>query len=52
MTPAGYYAWLNRAPSPRDIYNQKLVTAMRTIHQQVNATYGSPRMTVELNRRG
>ena len=52
MTPAGYYAWLHRSPSKRERYNQKLVKVMRTIHQQVNATYGSPRMTVELNRRG
>ena len=52
MTPGGYYAWLNRSPSPRELYNQKLLKAMHTIHQQVKATYGSPRMTAELNRRG
>lgn len=52
VTPGGYYAWLHRTPSTREIYNQKLVKEMQTIHQQVNATYGSPRMTAELNRRG
>jgi transposase InsO family protein len=52
VTPGGYYAWLHRSPSLRERYNEKLVKTMQTIHQQVKATYGSLRMTVELNRRG
>jgi putative transposase len=52
VTRGGYYAWLKRSPSQRDMDNVKLIKTMQTIHQQVKATYGSPRMTAELNRRG
>lgn len=52
VTPAGYYAWRQRPQSQRRLYNEKLLKEIRKIHHQYNETYGSPRMTVELNKRG
>ncbi len=52
VSPSGYYAWRQRPPSARAEANQRLVTHMRLIHQEVHETYGSPRMQAELVARG
>ena len=52
VSPSGFYAWLSRPPSRRQIENQRLVREMREIHQQSRGTYGSPRMHAELRSRG
>lgn len=48
----GYYNWRDRPDSERDQYNKKLLVAMLRIQDHVKGTYGSPRMTVALNRKG
>src|SRR5512143_2250422 len=52
VSPSGYYAWRQRAPSARTVANQRVVTHMRLIHREVDETYGSPRMHAELVARG
>lgn len=52
VSSSGYYAWVHRQPSRRAKENGKLVAAMRQIHEEVNESYGSPRMHVELLSRG
>ncbi len=52
VSPSGYYAWQRRPPSARTLANQRLLTYMHAIHQEVRATYGSPRMHAELVARG
>lgn len=48
----GYYAWRRRAPSARTCANRQLLTAIRAVHQQSRARYGSPRVTRELQAQG
>lgn len=52
VSVSGYYAWVNRQPSPRARANLELVTVMREIHEAVSNRYGSPRMHAELVARG
>jgi putative transposase len=52
VSPAGYYAWLERPDSAAEQRRKELVAAMSDIHAQVRHCYGSPRMAVELNNRG
>jgi transposase InsO family protein len=48
----GYYAWRRRPPSARTCANRQLLTAIRAVHQQSRARYGSPRVTRELQTQG
>jgi transposase InsO family protein len=52
VSRGGYYAWRNRPNACQQVYNELVVKEMRKIHKDVRETYGSPRMTVELGRRG
>lgn len=52
VSRSGYYQARNYLPSKRDAENGLLLSEIRRIHQQSNVTYGSPRMTEELNARG
>ena len=55
VSPSAYYAWAARhqqTPSPARRQEAELVTEIRTIHAESAATYGSPRVTHELGRRG
>src|SRR3954454_15294772 len=49
---SGYYSWAARPPSQAELRRERLVEAIRQIHEDVKARYGSPRMTKELNARG
>ncbi len=42
----------NYLPSKRDGENRMLVAEIQRIHQECKASYGSPRMTEELRKRG
>jgi transposase InsO family protein len=44
VSPGGYYDWRGRPPSPRARRLEPLVEAIRAIHRDVKARYGSPRM--------
>lgn len=52
VSPAGFYAWLDRPESKRAVENQKLVTEIRAIHSESGERYGSPRVHAELKARG
>lgn len=47
-----YYQRRNYIPSRRDGENRSILNEIRRIHEQFKASYGSPRMTEELTRRG
>jgi putative transposase len=47
-----FYQIKNHIPSKRDGENRCIVHEIHRIHGQYKATYGSPRMTQELNARG
>jgi len=52
VSEPGYHAWAGRAPSAADRRRERLVAAIRQVHDEVKGRYGSPRMTAELNARG
>lgn len=52
VSRSGYYSWLRRPESGRSRENKKLVEEMQKIHTDVDRTYGSPRMHIELCSRG
>jgi putative transposase len=52
VSASGYYAWSNRGRSDRERENSGLLVEIRAIHQQSKCTYGSPRITAELQDRG
>jgi transposase InsO family protein len=52
VSRSGYYAWRERAPSPRQVANGRLLEQIQDLRQGAEAAYGSPRLTVELNSRG
>ncbi len=49
VSRSGYYFWLTKKPSKRAIENRALSDQIRKIHKQSRQTYGSPRITAELN---
>jgi putative transposase len=55
VTRSAYYAWttsIAHRPSDHDRQKARLVAAIRRIHARSRGTYGCPRITVELRRRG
>jgi transposase InsO family protein len=52
VTRAGFYAWRNRAPSPRSTSDAVLTERLREVFHEVRGLYGSPRLTRELGLRG
>jgi putative transposase len=52
VSPSGYYAWLDRAPSKRSMDDAVLVERIRAIHTESDATYGMPRVRAELIDQG
>lgn len=52
VSRSGYYAWLLREPSKREIYNAALLPRIEAIHAKSKKTYGSPRVTAELRCEG
>jgi putative transposase len=49
---SGYYAYQERAESPRAKENERLRTLIRTIWSRSRELYGSPRITIELRWQG
>lgn len=49
---SSFYAWRNRPPSARQQANDELLVEIREIHEQSRRTYGAPRVTGQLRRRG
>jgi putative transposase len=52
VAPAGYYAWRDRPASDRRQRHDALLVAIRAIHAEFQARYGSPRVHAELVARG
>jgi putative transposase len=55
VTRSAYDAWTTRAaqkPSERHRQEARLVSEIRRIHTPSHGTYGAPRVTAELRRRG
>ena len=52
VSRSGYYDWCARPPSARQQANTQLLAEIQTLRQSEEASYGSPRMTEELQARG
>ena len=52
VSPGGYYDWRGRPNSPRTETREVLVIAIKAIHGEVKARYGSPRIHAQLVARG
>ena len=48
VSPSGYYAWLKRPVSAREMANRKLVKEIEAVYNDNYETYGSPRVYREL----
>jgi putative transposase len=52
VSPSGYYDWCQRPPSQRQESNDKLLVAIRRVHENSRQTYGSPRIHAALKQQG
>lgn len=53
VSRSGYYRWLKEPRSRRAQENRELISMIKKIHQnKKTSNYGSPRITVELHKRG
>ena len=52
VSRSGYYAWCRRKESRRAAANRVLLAQIRSIHQQTQQRYGSPRMHKALLAQG
>ena len=52
VSPSGFYAWVERQPSARDIANAQLLERMREIHDDSGGIIGAPRMYEDLQAEG
>ncbi|MBM7855780.1 transposase InsO family protein [Desulfohalotomaculum tongense] len=52
ISRSGYYAWIKRPESSRKIQNRELVKEIRKAYKISRGTYGSPRITRVLNKKG
>jgi len=52
VSRSGYHVWRTRKPSARQQANERLLAAIRQLHQGPERAYGSPRLTPELKALG
>ena len=52
VSPAGFYAWQERPPTPRVQADERLGLEIAAIHAESRQRYGSPRIHAELADRG
>jgi putative transposase len=52
IAESGYYAWLNRAPSPRERENRELEQTIGRIRKQDRGVNGAPRIHAKLQEQG
>ena len=52
VSPSGYYAWRERAPSPRALEDAVLTERIRAIHSASDGNYGSPNIHAERRDEG
>ena len=48
VSRSGYYSWISKKPSKREVENRELLDQIRKIHTESKQTYGSPRIAAEL----
>jgi putative transposase len=51
VSASGYYAWLDREPSPRAQRQQRIQAAVRQVHAESHGIYGSQKVARELTER-
>ncbi|MBN9344362.1 MAG: IS3 family transposase [Holosporales bacterium] len=52
VSRSGYYDFLKRKPSKRDLENKETLKKIRSIFEESHETYGSPRIYAELSDQG
>jgi transposase InsO family protein len=52
VSTSGYYDWIGREPSKRDVADADLARCIKDAHAQSRKTYGSPRVAKELRKKG
>jgi len=52
VSASGYYAWLTRPPSDRDLADEWLLSKIREAHKTSRESYGAPRLLHELRDQG
>ena len=52
VSSSGYYHWLKNGPSKLWLENQEIISLIEEIFEESYQSYGSPRMSVELKKRG
>ena len=52
VSKSGYYHWLNRKPSTRQVDEQQALKLIKEIHEASKSRYGSPKITYELKKKG
>jgi len=52
VSPSGFYQWLDRPESPRDVANAELTSVIRVLFEQYDGNYGSPRIHRSLTDQG
>ena len=52
VSPSGYYAWLVRPPSDRELTDEWLLSKIRDAHRNSHETYGAPRILHDLREEG
>jgi len=52
VSPSGYYAWRSRPASQGERDDEQLLERIAEVFEQSESTYGSPRVHMELQRRG
>lgn len=52
ISSSGYYDWVKRSPSLRQIDNQRLLKRIREIHEDSRGAIGVPRMHEDLTEGG
>jgi putative transposase len=51
VSTSGYYAWLDREPSPRAQRQQRIQTAVQQVHAESHSIYGSYKVARQLAQR-
>ncbi len=52
VSPAGYYEWRGRPPSPRALVDATIAANIKRVHAESRRTYGRPRIHAELAAQG
>lgn len=52
VSTSGYYKWLHKTPSKRELRNAMLVKEIHIVYRASRGRYGSPRIAKELNMQG